>query len=212
MSTVKYKSEEVIPIVAGVLCLSGLGMVSLTFKLALEGVYAKLKGLVSPTEVTKQMVHLVENLQDETSKVILDSSRKIYYCMEQICGMFSLKTKNLLLTEAKLDIYSMYYAFSSFGPLEEGQEEIPADKVFDLDEVTHYMCTLRGLFSRLCYLLKTGEVDMELDAEYWNWDIYTPHYCLFDLHSENEVINLISKLSWELDENYNKLIVMDLRS
>lgn len=205
---VKYKTENIIPLVAGILGYSSLVLIGQHFKLAQEGVYANLKGVMSTNDITDEVHGLLERLDDECSLILMDSKEKIGSCLDAIRRLHHIKLQDFLDSpEFTVDIYDVFYSLTSIPLYAEGEEEFAGEQ-FGIADITYYMASLRGLYSRLCNLLLTGEIDLETEEDYWELDIFMPHEFLFRLESGNVLVLLLSQLTAELDENREKLMTI----
>ncbi|WP_442591919.1 hypothetical protein ACSBL2_11895 [Pedobacter sp. AW31-3R] len=208
---VKYKTENIVPLVAGILGYSGLALICQHFKLAQEGVYANLKGVMSTNDITDEVHDLLEKLDDECSLILMDSRDKISSCMNAIVSLHDIKLQELLgRPEFTADVYDVFYSLSSIDPCEEGKEEFIRGQI-EIIDIIYYMSSIRGLYSRLCDLLLTGEIDLDTESEYWELDIFMPHEFMFPVESGNNVVHLLSQLTAELDENREKLMEIEGR-
>ncbi|WP_442587771.1 hypothetical protein ACSBL2_17135 [Pedobacter sp. AW31-3R] len=204
MKIVKFKTEDVTPIVAAVLALSGMGMISLIFRIALEGEYDQLKGKFDSFEPTQEMAKLVEELDDEASQLLRKFSKKIYALLSWICKTYHIHLEKLLeSTEYTATVHEIFYTYTIFTREETGGED--TGYAVTLNDMMLYLYSLRGLYSAMYAFLETGKITMETDEVYWEWYIYMPHAYLFEGGHQHDVSTRLSAITRKLERVQQQL-------
>lgn len=199
MAVIKYKSEDVIPIVASVLSVAMVSFVNYVFKIALEGEFADLKGLVSIDEYDECNSELLSQLDDELTVSLAPCLQDFQDCLESFTNIYALSLEDIFTDEritAMADDIFLSLCYDTIEPNKDRKDAILS--------LMWFFYAILGVLELLCILIEKEELDLESIEE--NPDDYYDYLILDRPNSENPDINRLIELGVKLN-SYNDLLV-----